>query len=99
MGEDDHLTKPHNERINRLMSQTVPGMAHWSGTGPEGTRCLTCRNAKFFGWVGHGEFAALKPIRCLKYAEVMLTKSGPKFPADKASCRFYQEGGEPPKRG
>lgn len=95
---EPHLTNAHSDRIDILRKQTVPGMAHWAGTGPEGMKCLGCANARF-----HGFYAArgakkglLKPITCAKYKDMM--GHAPSFSGDQSACRFFVEGDGPPKR-
>lgn len=96
--EAHHLTHPHSPRIEDLRARTPAGMAHWSGTGPEGTRCVTCIKAKFNGYYAAGRRnGSLKPIQCRDYMAKM--EDAPKFDAQKESCRFYEPGGEAPKRG
>ena len=78
------LTRP-NEALERLADATVPGMAHWSGTGPEGATCGKCA---FYGTVlNHLE--RLIPKRCRKYAE-MVNKCGPEpIPERTLACRHF----------
>lgn len=92
---EDHLTKPHDTRINQLIAATPLGMAHWSGTGPDGTRCSSCDHARFNGYhpKQHG---GLKPITCAQFYRMQGRK--PAFSADVKSCRFYVPGDGPPKK-
>ena len=78
------LTRP-NEALERLAAATVPGMAHWSGTGPEGATCGKCT---FYGTVlNHLE--RLIPKRCRKYSE-MVNKCGPEpIPKITLACRHF----------
>lgn len=92
--EDDPpvaLKASHDERMETLRRNTPPGMAHWSGTGPVGKICHDCGHARFNGHYGKDAFAALKPINCAKYKELM-KKRGPAFDGKKASCRFFIQG-------
>lgn len=92
------LTHPHSPHIEEYRARTPAGMEHWSGTGPEGTRRISCLKAKFNGYYAVGRRGgALKPIQCHVYMKTML--DAPKFDAMKDSCRFYEPGGEAPKRG
>lgn len=60
---------------------TVPGMAHWAGTGPPGTTCATCRF--HFGW-------------CKKFRS-MMTPTGQRreklirVPDNIPSCKYYEQ--------
>ncbi len=90
----DHLTEPNPELAQRV-AQTPPGMAHWSGTGPEATACRGCQF--FMGKVrrtgiGVGE---MQPGRCRKFVALMkgalCRRSAPVhlIPPDTASCSHF----------
>lgn len=94
----DHMTHPHDEKINRYRAATAVGQAHWAGTGPDSTKCLGCAHASFNGYyakrgAGGGN---LKPIGCLKYRDMM--GHMPKYDGNRASCRFFEPGDGPPKK-
>lgn len=94
---DMHLTEP-NPKLAAMAAATHPGMAHWAGTGPEGTRCTSCAAAIFNGYItAKGRHGALKPIQCRTYGN-MVPGTKPKFSADTKSCRFYTPGDGPPAR-
>lgn len=95
-GSGTGLKNAHDDRINELRRQTPPGMAHWSGTGPEGTTCITCSYAAFNGY-NPGYQGTLKKINCKKYKE-LVKKTGDRFDPYVKSCRFYSAGDGPPKR-
>ena len=78
------LTKP-NPELSRLVAATVPGMAHWSGTGPQGATCGMC---SFWRTIGDGGKRKLK--RCGKYVTLTL-KIGPEpIPAKTLACRHFE---------
>jgi hypothetical protein len=69
------LTQGYDLGLELMMAQTVPGMAHWAGSGPPGECCFRCQH-----W-GHTEApsgvryrravdGALKPKRCWKSARL-----------------------------
>lgn len=73
------LTDP-NPEVSRLHRSTVPGMAHWAGTGPVGARCGGC---VFFTLIN-------RSTRCAKYAQMMNGKWGSKkLPDDMAACKYF----------
>ena len=78
------LTRP-NEALEKMADRTVPGMAHWSGTGPPDATCGGCT---FYGTVlNHLE--RLMPKRCRKYKE-MVNKCGPEpIPEKTEACRHW----------
>lgn len=63
-----HLTNPHGE----LIAHSVPGMAHFAGTGPDGA---TCRQCALWGSKKTrrepGRPGALLPRRCKKFSQLL----------------------------
>lgn len=61
-------------------AESAPGMAHFAGTGPNGTYCATC------------EF--LTPVKlqmfCKKYVEIMKRRGKP-IRGGLKSCKYYKE--------
>ena len=57
--------------------KTVPGMAHWAGTGPLGTTCAGCRFYR--GW-------------CQKFRRMIREKRQSKFqlPPTTPSCKYFE---------
>jgi hypothetical protein len=87
-----HLTSIEPE-LDRLVKQTLPGMAHWAGTGPAGTTCEQCR---FFGYSaplrnGLGEtVSAIKKDKCChRYFRLMKQHGKPLLPQT-PSCRHFE---------
>lgn len=74
-------------------ADAVPGMAHFAGTGPVGTRCDGCHYAEGGGRVeGSKGFGALKPITCARWRELMGERSGkkqPSFSHTNKSCKHF----------
>lgn len=91
----DHLTEP-NPDLARLVAQTPPGMAHWAGSGPEGTTCRNCQH--FMGkirrtGIGVGD---MQPGRCRRFIRAMkaaLWRAVPvhHVPPDTPSCSHFAE--------
>lgn len=91
LGSPVDLTEDNREQ----RASTYPGMAHWGGSGPTGTRCKDC-------WF----FDAEKPqtdlrmgvavIRghCRKFQELMNQTRALKFPAWAPSCRYFKSEGK-----
>jgi hypothetical protein len=87
-----HLTSIDPE-FDRLVKQTLPGMAHWAGTGPAGTTCEQCR---FFGYSvplrnGAGNTVGTKnhPKSCHRFFELMKQHGKPLMPST-PSCRHFE---------
>ena len=62
--------------------QTMPGMAHFSGTGPDGKTCGQCMFLETLG----------RKSRCLKYKQ-MTGKQGAAIHPDCLSCRHFSPSG------
>jgi hypothetical protein len=60
-------------------SSVLPGMAWYSGTGPQGTTCGTCVHRRTH-----------IPTRCMKF-QMLTGKFGPMVRAFWYSCRYYEE--------
>lgn len=93
----EHGTIPYNEKMAQYQRETVPGMAHWAGSGPDGKTCRECANCLSSGYyakrgMGGGN---LKPIGCSKFAALLQTKPI-KFPHEKRACRFFEQSAAPP---
>jgi hypothetical protein len=64
-------------------SQAISGMAHFSGTGPNGTKCAACK--KFSASeVRNGK------SRCKKYSE-LTGRVGSLIRGDNSSCRYFEK--------
>lgn len=66
-------------------SDAVPGMAHFSGSGPSGTQCHSC----FFYTSQH---RSKRCGYCLK-TQQLVGQRGAKIHGSNSSCRYYEEGG------
>ena len=68
------LTSP-NPEFDHKVKKTMPGMAHFAGTGPEGTTCGQCLFR-----VGRR-----KVWRCEKFQ-----RNGPPIKANLESCKYFE---------
>ena len=84
-GGSPYLTRP-TEALEKMADKTVPGMAHWAGSGPPGTTCGKC---KFYGTVAdHLERMKLK--RCKKYLQLTGKVGSDVIPGRTPSCRHFE---------
>ncbi|MCZ8098173.1 MAG: hypothetical protein O9972_09675 [Burkholderiales bacterium] len=97
-----HLKQAHSADQARQHELSVPGMAHFGGSGPEGTFCHEC------SWwqpspeaksprVRRDSDGYLKPRRCRKYPRLMQGQDGPGVRPTQASCRYYAAIENPPE--
>lgn len=70
---DEHLT---NDRNSQQAFKTLPGMAHWAGSGPPGKTCGQCKE--------------YRKNRCDKYRR-MMERGGPQFGDGASACKFFVE--------
>ena len=81
---DPGLTTP-DPQFSKQVDGSIPGMAHFAGTGPDGAVCGRCGYWIFVN-IGHGTSP-----RCSKYAEMMGGKFGPaKIPHNTPACRYFK---------
>lgn len=89
------LSMVTTEQINK----TVPGMAHWAGTGPKGKTCRECisfattgqRYASKGGKHAKGE---LMPSRCAAYRRLK-GEAGKPVPHWKQACKHFEPSPNP----
>jgi hypothetical protein len=88
-----HLAAGYPPEIERQISLTVPGMAHFAATGPLGTSCAQCALYGYWQQVRdeHGNTTKTKFRKgsCRKFFE-LTEKHGPKIPEQTASCRYFK---------
>jgi hypothetical protein len=74
--------------VTSEQAQSVPGMAHFSGTGPKQTTCGEC---SYWGYnIEVGKSGAMKPVEsCLKY-RALTGKHGPAIKAALPSCKYFE---------
>lgn len=82
--------------LDQAAANTVPGMAHWAGSGPVGMTCLKC-----VSWDGCGNDpgyyaekgdhkGSIKPRSCRKYQTMMGGKEGSAVPYYTAACKYFE---------
>jgi hypothetical protein len=101
-GRNEHLTVI-DRTLNQQVANSVPGMAHWAGTGPTGWTCRECKH-----WTGCGDpngyrsgrgitGGELVPRACAEFRR-LTGKIGPRVPHWVASCRHFVEALNPPSK-
>jgi len=75
----NHVLTGRSDREN----DTVPHMAHFAGTGPDGTRCNQC---KYFKSIP-GKFSR---NYCHKYFEMMGSKARNILEGNPRSCKYFE---------
>ena len=68
----------------------VPGMAHYSGSGPFG---MTCGDCISFGYYRRSN-AKKKHCGCSKYRDLM-RQNGPAIRSDCRACKYFQQKPKP----
>ncbi len=79
---------------SRIYAATMPGMAHFALTGPEGKTCREC-----FFWQPQPRAPDFEPpiLRnsgkrtCRQYKNLMRGKSGNAVPHDAPACRYFEQ--------
>jgi hypothetical protein len=84
-----HLTEP-NPKLAKLVRQTISGMAHWAGTGPQGKTCGECC---YFARINFGRGTS---TRCDKFQQLMNGMRGPRpIPATTAASKYFEKKAAP----
>jgi len=93
MKNESHLTKGYGDALARQINSTVPGMAHWAGSGPADADCSQC---KFFGYAQSMRNAAgeiitskFRKTACGKFHE-LTGKHGPDIRGSAKACRHFE---------
>lgn len=69
-------------------SSAKPGMAFFSGTGPKGTTCRTC---KFCGYMRKAAFSEnLRKVNACEKFHSMTGRHGPDVEEQYESCKYYE---------
>lgn len=92
--EESHLTPAHGPEMERLVSRTHAGMAHFAGSGPVEKTCRDCaawsfdpRSGYHNGTGAHG--GALRDHRCSSFRR-LTGKDGNKVPHHASACRHFE---------
>ena len=73
--------------INAEQAQSVPGMAHFAGTGPNGKTCGQC---EFWGYQRETKKGLKFQFSCKKYNQIT-GKNGSIIPGLTLACRYFDE--------
>lgn len=94
----EHLT---SSPIDRFARMSVPGMAHFAGTGPAGA---TCRECIFWNHGPHDYRAKngkhrglIEPATCKKFRQ-LTHHEGAKIRDDLSACKYFSENSSIPER-
>lgn len=75
-----------NPDLEQQVARTIPGMAHWAGSGPAGSSCGQC---SYFITVSRGLGSS---TRCNKYSQMMNGRVGAKkLPPETAACKYFEQ--------
>lgn len=77
-----------NPKLDKLIRQTPPGMAHWAGTGPSGKTCETC---KHFGTLYAENSPRAQTNRCKLYQKLMCGKIGGRISENTPACKYFEK--------
>lgn len=98
MDQTPHLKSVFDERMTKLIRNTRPGMAHWSGSGPQGKSCRECIHFESQGYFSASHRftpGALKPGKCKRFKKMTGT-AGAAFSGNTLCCRFFEENEKAP---
>lgn len=86
----DHLTAAYDDALEKTLSWTHQGMAHFAGTGPE---MATCNSCAFYGMGLRKRTHTEKPADqvCTKY-KALTGRQGKTIPRSARACKYYQRG-------
>jgi hypothetical protein len=77
----------------RQIKKSVPGMAHFSATGPFGTACKDCAHYGLWQQIKNQAGDTVNTVfhrgRCAKFRE-LTNNIGPALPPNTESCRHFQ---------
>jgi len=90
---DAHLTRPQGEVLAAMQAATVPGMAHWALSGPEGTACFQC---KHWATAPNGRYKRSNGVLCArrcrqftKMNRANLGGAGPAVEPEAPACKYF----------
>lgn len=90
----ENLTQP-NPALAALQRVTMPGMAHWAGTGPADKSCIGCALFRQIRKPVGQDKDIPREGRCLKFIRVNRALHGSAsiyyIPPSTPSCRYFME--------
>jgi hypothetical protein len=78
-----HLTTT-DEDLDRMVRRTIPGMAHWAGSGPRGKSCGQCQHFVEMS-IGVG-----RSTRCHRYETMTGQQGTKKIPVKTPACKYFE---------
>lgn len=97
------LTEAYGPQLEYQMQDTVPGMAHWAGSGPALNMCFQCQHWGFTDVPSGPRYrravdGVLKPKRCWLYSRLSQGRIVARgVPAVMASCKHFCLNETPPE--
>lgn len=93
-----NLTAGYDAETVHRLRRTVPGMAHFAGSGPDGKTCRQCEHWSFSDYYAKASLSGrlLKPGPCAKWKRLMQTSVNKPVPHNTAACRFFEQADKPP---
>lgn len=91
---DQKRTKMYGEAESAQHEQTVPGMAHFAGTGPAGMACFQCShwNSGDILTAGRHVNGWLRAQPCRRFKE-LTDLDGPAVSPTAPACRHFEKSG------
>jgi hypothetical protein len=88
------LTTGYTPELAAMMRATVPGMAHWSGSGPAGKTCGQCAHLGYWEQVRNSAGSSVgsrhRDGGCGKFF-ALTSKRGAVVPPSTRACRHFEE--------
>ena len=76
-----------DEKLEQMEMRTVPGMAHWAGTGPEGAFCSNCNHYGYEYFTSKGRLMR-RLSACGKFY-AMTETHGDTLPSKTDACKYF----------
>lgn len=74
-----------NPQLDAMISDTIPGMAHWAGSGPPGATCGKC------AFLVSTTIRSKVSTRCGQYTKMMDGEIGPRpIPKNTRACKYFE---------
>lgn len=89
-----HMTIAQGDEVARMQAMSVPGIAHWAGSGPEGKTCRECTFWSCSKSYKRNE-GQLEPRRCRKFPRLSGGTLGAGVPHDTAACKWFGQAASP----
>jgi hypothetical protein len=93
MQNHPYLTPGYSPELVSQIRRTVPGMAHWAGSGPADATCGKCVHLEYEKRTYNDSGDVIRVVRssgCAKFHE-LAGKHGPPVPPSCAACRYFEK--------